>query len=165
MRSFIQFTGMLLYAIGPMAFAAGGAGGGDEGIANSQSEQFVKDPVIRAAKDGIAKQDWVRTQELLKKAIASNPNNADYHNLYAFTTRKGPNPNMNLVFSEYALALKIDPKHLGAHEYLGEAYLQTNDLAKAKEQLAALDKLCVYGCEEYSDLKRSVKEYEANHPK
>jgi hypothetical protein len=164
MRSFIRFMGMALYAFGPMAFAAGGGGGYDEGIANSQSEQFVKDPVIRAAKEGIAKKDWVGTQELLKKAIASNPNNADYHNLYAFTTRKGPNPDMKLVFSEYALALKIDPKHLGAHEYLGEAYLQSNDLAKAKEQLVALGKLCANGCEEYSDLKRSVKEYEANHP-
>jgi cytochrome c-type biogenesis protein CcmH/NrfG len=31
----------------------------------------------------------------------------------------------------YGKALKIDPKHRGAREYLGEAYLQMNDLLKA----------------------------------
>lgn len=141
--------------------AGGGSSGGN---GKSSGDDMVKDPVIRAAKDGIAKQDWSGTQALLKKAIASNPGNADYHNLLAYTTRKGPNPDMELVFSEYAEALRIDPKHLGAHEYLGEAYLQINDVTRAKEQLAALSKLCTFGCEEYSDLKRSLKQYESTHP-
>ena len=35
------------------------------------------------------------------------------------------------------------------------------DLARAKEHLAALDKLCFLPCEEYSDLKKAVQEYEA----
>lgn len=87
--------------------------------ANPQREEFVKDPTIRAAKSAIAMQDWVGAQELLRKAIAADPANADYHNLYAFTTRKGPDPDMTLVFSEYAEALRIDPNHRGAHEYLG----------------------------------------------
>jgi len=38
-----------------------------------------------------------------------------------------------------------------------------NNLAKAKEQLAALDKLCFLGCEEYRDLKKVIASYEANH--
>jgi hypothetical protein len=71
---------------------------------------------------------------------------------------------MNLVFSEYAEALRLDPKHRGAHEYLGEAYLQINEVAKAREQLATLSKLCTFGCEEYSDLKKSLKQYELAHP-
>jgi hypothetical protein len=96
---------------------------------------------------------------LLNKAIASHPGNANYHNLYAFAIRKGPDPDMSLVFSEYAEALRIDPKHRGAHEYLGEAYLQINDLTKAKVQLAALDKLCFFVCEEYSDLKQAITKY------
>ena len=40
----------------------------------------------------------------------------------------------------------------------------TNNLPKAKEQLAALDKLCFFGCEEYSDLKKAIANYEVNHP-
>jgi hypothetical protein len=72
---------------------------------------------------------------------------------------------MDRVFSHYNEALRLNPKHRGAHEYLGEAYLMTNSLAKAKEQLAALDKLCFFGCEEYSDLKKAIASYEVNHPR
>ena len=58
--------------------------------------------------------------------------------------------------------LTIDPKHRGAHEYIGEAYLILGDLPKAKEHLAALDKLCFLPCEEYTDLKKAVQRYEAS---
>jgi hypothetical protein len=35
------------------------------------------------------------------------------------------------------------------------------NLPKAKEQLATLDKLCFFSCKEYSELKKSIAEYEA----
>ena len=57
-------------------------------------------------------------------------------------------------------ALAIDPKHRGAHEYIGEAYLTLDDLAKAKTHLARLDSFCFLPCSEYSDLKKSVEAYE-----
>ena len=166
MKRCVQTIGVvLLLTLGAAAFGAGGGyGGGAGGGGKGAAEEVVTDPVIRAAKDGIAKQDWAGTQALLKQAIATNPGNADYHNLYAFATRKGPHPDMDLVFAEYQEALRLDPKHRGAHEYLGEAYLQVNNLAKAREQLALLDKLCLFGCEEYSDLKQALKQYEATHP-
>jgi hypothetical protein len=34
------------------------------------------------------------------------------------------------------------------------------DVAKAKEHLATLDRLCLFGCGEYDDLKKSIAEYE-----
>jgi len=60
----------------------------------------------------------------------------------------------------YQKALSINPEHRGAHEYIGEAYLQLNDAAKAREHLARLDKLCFFSCEEYRDLKKAVEAYE-----
>ena len=36
-----------------------------------------------------------------------------------------------------------------------------NDATKAKQHLAALDKLCFLPCEEYSDLKKAIAAYEA----
>jgi tetratricopeptide (TPR) repeat protein len=142
------------------ASAAGGGGGG--GGANAE-DATPTDPVIAAAKAAIAKKDWAGAQAGLKQALAANPNQADYHNLYAYSVRKGPNPDMALVFTHYSEALRIDPKHRAAHEYSGEAYLQVDDIAKAKEHLAVLDKLCRFGCEEYSDLKKAVARYEASH--
>jgi DNA-binding SARP family transcriptional activator len=67
---------------------------------------------------------------------------------------------MSEVFKHYNEALRIDPKHKGAHEYLGEAYLMVGNVAKAKEHLAQLDKLCFFGCSEYSDLKKAIAAYE-----
>ena len=140
------------------AFAAGGGGGGE-----GSDEKAGADPVIATAKAAIARKDWAAAQAGLKQALAGTPNNADYHNLYAYSLRKGPNPDMAAVFSHYADALRIDPKHRGAHEYSGEAYLEANDLPKAKEHLAALKSLCFLPCEEYTDLKKAVAVYETSH--
>jgi tetratricopeptide (TPR) repeat protein len=60
-------------------------------------------------------------------------------------------------FAAYRQALTLDPKHRGAHEYIGIAYVQSGQLAKAREHLAILDKLCSASCEEYRDLKEAVE--------
>ena len=119
-----------------------------------------RDPVLEQFEDAKAKNDWVTAQATLRQALARNPDNADYHNLYAYSIRKGPNPDMSLVFKHYNEALRIDPDHRGAHEYLGEAYLMVGNLAKAKEHLSVLDKLCFFPCDEYSDLKKAIADYE-----
>ena len=119
------------------------------------------DPVLEQATKTIAAKDWPQAQALLKDAIGRNPGNADYHNLYAYSIRKGADPDMNLVFKHYNEALRLDPRHRGAHEYLGEAYLMVGNLPKAKEHLSALDKLCFFSCSEFSDLKKAISEYEA----
>jgi hypothetical protein len=67
---------------------------------------------------------------------------------------------MSLVFKHYNEALRIDPKHRGAHEYIGEAYLMVNNLPKAKEHLGALDKLCFFPCSEYTELKNAIAAHE-----
>jgi tetratricopeptide (TPR) repeat protein len=155
MKVHVRLIGATLLAFSAAALAAGG-GGGSSGGAN-------EDPVVVAAKAAIEKKDWAGAQAGLKQALASKPNNADYHNLYAYSMRKGPNPDMDLVFKHYNEALRINPKHTGAHEYIGEAYLQVGNVVKAKEHLAALNKICFFGCEEYTDLKKDIAEYEASH--
>lgn len=157
-----QTTGIaiaLLCCLGAAHAAGGGGGSGGGG-----SETTATDPVIQTAQAAIASKDWAAAQATLLKALAANAKNADYHNLYAYSVRKSANPNMDVVFSHYGEALRLDPKHRGAHEYLGEAYLQVGNLPKAREQLAALDKLCLLSCEEYRDLKLAVASYEASHP-
>jgi len=138
------------------ALAAGGGGG------DSLSE-VPQDPAIARAQKAIAAKDWTLAAAVMRKALAVHPENADYHNLYAYSLRKGPNPDMKEVFREYEQALRIDPSHRNAHEYIGEAYLQVGNLAKAKDHLAALDKLCFLPCEQYSELKEAVEDYEAKH--
>ncbi|HUN68985.1 MAG TPA: tetratricopeptide repeat protein [Burkholderiales bacterium] len=125
----------------------------------------AKDAALEQARAAIGSKDWAGAQNILRDAVARNPQNADYHNLYAYSMRMGPNPSMDLVFRHYNEALRIDPKHRGAHEYLGEAYLMTGNVAKAKEHLAQLDSICTFGCEEYTQLKNAVAAYEQQHAK
>jgi Tfp pilus assembly protein PilF len=113
------------------------------------------------ARARIAAKDWTGARDILTKAVTRDPRNAEYHNLLAYAIRHTANPDMDVVFKHYGEALRIDPKHRGAHEYIGEAYLMVGNVGKAKEHLAALDKLCVFSCEEYRDLKRAIERYEA----
>ena len=119
-----------------------------------------KDPVLEKVSAATSRQDWPGAAGVLKSALSSDPNNANYHNLYAYSLRKGANPDMNLVFKHYNEALRLDPKLKGAHEYIGEAYLMVGNIAKAKEHLGQLDRLCFFSCSEFSDLKKAIAEYE-----
>jgi len=119
------------------------------------------DPVMDCYSAASERQDWEGAATAMRDAIASDPRNPDYHSLYAYSLRKSGSADMDLVFKHYNEALRLDPKHKGAHEYLGEAYLMVGNVAKAKEHLGALDKLCFFGCSEYSDLKRAISEHEA----
>jgi Tfp pilus assembly protein PilF len=123
------------------------------------------DPDLATARARIDAGNYAGATELLEKAVVRDPGNADFHNLLAYAIRKGPNPDMDRVFKHYGEALRLDPKHRGAHEYIGEAYLMVGNVGKAKEHLAALDKLCFFSCGEYRDLKRAIERYEASKKK
>ena len=127
----------------------------------ADSAPATSDPVLEQAAAAGERKDWPAAQALLREALAKTPDNADYHNLYAYALRKGANPDMSLVFKHYNEALRLDPKHRGAHEYIGEAYLMVGNLPKAKEHLAQLDRLCFFPCSEYTELKKAVADYEA----
>jgi len=122
-----------------------------------------KDAQMEQARAAISRQDWTGAQAILREAVASNPQSADAHNLYAYSIRKGPHPEMDLVFRHYNEALRIDPQHRAAREYLGEAYLMTGNVAKAKELLADLDRLCKAGCAEQAGLKSAISTFERQH--
>ena len=118
------------------------------------------DPVMEKVAAATSRQDWAGAAGVLKEALSADPGNANYHNLYAYSLRKSASPDMNLVFKHYNEALRLDPKHKGAHEYIGEAYLMVGNVAKAKEHLGQLDKLCFFSCAEYTDLKKAIADYE-----
>jgi Flp pilus assembly protein TadD len=134
-------------------------------LANADAGPVAQaDPVLENARAAFARKDWPAAQAGLRSAVATDPKNAEYHNLYAYSLRKGSSPDMSLVFKHYNQALALDPKHKGAHEYIGEAYLMVKNVAKAKEHLAQLDKLCLFSCQEYRDLKAAIAAYEKSAP-
>jgi tetratricopeptide (TPR) repeat protein len=136
----------------------------DPGAPGAQGQEAA-DPYLVEARAAIAGKNWQRASSVLRDALAKDAGNADYHNLYAYALRMGASPAMDVVFKHYNEALRIDAKHRGAHEYIGEAYLMIGNSGKAKEHLKALDSLCFFGCEEFGKLKKAIADYEAKHKK
>jgi len=88
------------------------------------------------------------------RGLAEDSQQADVYNLLGFTLRKTGDYETSLTY--YTKALDLQPDHKGAHEYLGELFVETGKLDKAKDQLAALEKLCPNGCEERDDLQKVI---------
>ena len=70
----------------------------------------------------------------------------------------------DLALKYYKRVIELDPRHRGAHEYIGEAYLMVNDLPNAEKHLAALRGICPLPCEELDDLEKAVAAYRAKRP-
>ncbi|MBI1394608.1 MAG: tetratricopeptide repeat protein [Betaproteobacteria bacterium] len=129
----------------------------------SDTADTTDDPNMTDGRAAIEAQDWARAVDLMKKAIAANPDNADAHNWLGFAYRKLGR--FDESFAQYDEALRLNPDHKAAREYLGEAYLMTGQLAKAEAQLAELRRLCTpIPCEEHKDLARAIDEYRKTHP-
>jgi tetratricopeptide (TPR) repeat protein len=92
---------------------------------------------------------------------APEKQSADWHNLMGFSLRLKTPPQLAMPEGHYQAALKINPMHLGALEYYGELLLLKNDLPGAQALLKRLEKACTSGCEELSDLQKSITAFKA----
>jgi tetratricopeptide (TPR) repeat protein len=79
---------------------------------------------------------------------------ADVYNLVGFSLRKTGDYKQAYTF--YRKALDFNPEHKGALEYLGELYVETGQVDKAKENVVLLKQLCPGGCEELEDLEKAI---------
>lgn len=127
--------------------------------------------VIQAAPDNmalgraaVAANNWRRAIDEFTLAVKNNAENADAHNMLAYSLRKQARPNLAKSFEHYGIALKLDPRHKGAHNYIGVAYLMDGKPELAKPHLAALESICGKQCEEYSDLARAMAAYKPDTP-
>ena len=123
------------------------------------SKEGQLDPDYAAGKAAIAAKDWSAAVRLLSSAALRDTRNADIENYLGYAYRQSGQ--LQPAFTHYQRALQINPRHRGAHEYIGEAYLLANNLTKAEEHLAALQGICLIPCEEYEDLKKAVADYRA----
>ena len=115
------------------------------------------DPDYAAGKKALDAKDWNAAIKSLSAAARRNPGNADIQNYLGFAYRKGAK--LDLAFKHYKQALSLDPRHRGAHEYIGEAYLMKGELKNAEKHLAALREICLLPCEELTDLEREISKH------
>ena len=152
-------TVLLFVLITSPAFSAGSSGGsGSGGEAKPVSQYQIGEKMINKAKKFEKKNKTDKAQKHYKKAIGyllkhnkKFPSDPDTLNYLGFSHRKvGDYENAEIY---YSLGLALDPKHVGINEYMGELFVATNRLDKAKERLAVL-KDC--NCKEYNELKQVI---------
>ena len=134
------------------------AGSSDSGSSKTKTKYDMAVTHIKAAKNfekkdklEKAKKSYLKAQKLLVQSNKNFPNKADTLNYLGFTTRKLGDFENGEKF--YLQGLKIDPKHTGINEYLGELYVATDRHNLAVERLEVL-KDC--NCKEYEDLKAII---------
>ena len=134
------------------------AGSSDSGSSKTKTKYDMAVTHIKAAKNfekkdklEKAKKSYMKAQKLLVQSNKNYPNKADTLNYLGFTTRKLGDFENGEKF--YLQGLKIDPKHIGINEYLGELYVATNRHNLAVERLEVL-KDC--NCKEYDQLKAVI---------
>lgn len=126
-----------------------------------ESRSSTSDSELDQVREVIAKSDYVTAISKLDALRKKKPEDADVLNLLGYSYRK--QGKFDQALNYYQSALKVQPGHRGANEYLGELYLETGRLQKAEERLAVLDKECFFTCKEYSDLKKSIDDYKQKH--
>jgi Flp pilus assembly protein TadD len=115
------------------------------------------DPDFKAGKKALRAENWNGAIAAFEFAALRDPTNADIQNYIGYAYRRLRQ--MGSAIGHYQKALMLNSRHRSAHEHLGEAYLVLGEPARAQQQLAALENLCLIPCEEYEDLKRAIAAY------
>jgi tetratricopeptide (TPR) repeat protein len=108
----------------------------------------------------IESQQYHEAIEYLRAVFFITPRDPNMLNYMGYSYRKIEKYDKAIDY--YKRALEEDPNHLGANEYLGETYLETDKLSLAEQRLATLKSACG-DCEEYQDLKKDIAGYKAPH--
>ena len=144
--STILFASALLSVV-PTVLAAPAAWAMDTDLSDSENPPDLSD-----ARAKIKAEDY---RGALADLRGMKPD-ADVFNLMGYSLRKSGDTAQALIY--YEKALDIDPRHKGALEYLGELYVETGQLDKAREKAELLRKICPSGCEELVALDRAISQ-------
>lgn len=125
--------------------------------AEIDSDLAATDQDYAAARHAIAAKQWEEAILRLRKAEVRHPDHADLQNDLGYAHRNLKQ--FDAAFKHYKRAIELEPRHRGAHEYIGEAYLMVGDVANAEKHLAALRAICLLPCEELADLEKAFAKY------
>ncbi len=170
--TFISAGALLLALSGGSAFAAGESGGGATD-ASSQctggkvySEQMKKcvdpeesmldDETIYQAGRSFAQAGRYGEAITVLSTIAAN-GDPRVLNYLGYSHRKQGRILVGLGY--YEEALKLNPDFTLARSYMGEAFLQLEDVDSARAQLHEIANRCGTGCDEYLALDRQIGDY------
>ena len=153
-----KFTFILIMFISSASLSAGTTSDSTIKVDNSDQIKIL----YKKAETYIEEENFKKSLKVLK-ALTKREDlsgfRADIYNLLGFSYRKLKKPDLDKSFAAYMMAIEIDPKHIGAHEYLGELYLMLDNRNKAIEMLAQLESFAGTTSEAYIDLNEAINQY------
>ena len=166
MRSILFAAGAAFCLAATASLAMGGGGGGGYGGNMSMMPSASFDD-YSSAKRLIKHQEYASAIPHLMKALEQHPKDADIMNYLGYTHRMvgvteqadARDKDFQASLAFYQAALAIDPMHKGVHEYLGELFLQMNNLNAAHHEMNELVILCPDGCDERDALSKALAAY------
>jgi predicted Zn-dependent protease len=102
--------------------------------------------------------DGKYAEALATLRTAANPADPRIETMMGFSLRKLGRLDEAMEF--YRRVLAAYPERTTTRQYLGEAFLQMGEPAKAKEQLAEIAKRCGTACEDYQLLAEAIAKFE-----
>lgn len=124
---------------------------GDPGL------DIASESALDTARGAIEDGNYRKAVKSLEKHVRDKRRDADALNLLGFSLRKLGR--YDEAEERYLEALEIEPRHLGANEYLGELYLRTDRPELARERLAVLERACPDTCAERRHLDQALTDY------
>ncbi len=110
-------------------------------------------PDLRSVRALIKAKNYTGALTELRALEPKNPV-ADVYNLMGFSLRKSGDRAQAMTY--YKKALALEPGHRGALEYQGQLFVEIGQIDDAKQNLAKLQKMCAFGCEEEADLRQAI---------
>ena len=158
LKKYLLFL-LISFIFNSYTYSASNSGGDNNGKSIKVNNYKKGSSLIKQAKKyekkGKNEKAKKRFSKALKYLLLSNkekPNQPNTLNYLGFASRKIGN--FEIAEQYYLEGLSINPNHFGINEYLGELYVNTNRLDKAKERLKVL-KNC--NCEEFKELNNAIK--------
>ena len=108
--------------------------------------------LLKQGETHLAAGRFVEADEALETALAVDPRNRAAYNALAKVAQREKLYGQSIRFTKKALAL--EPNDRDAIAIQGEAMVEMGAVARAKENLAKLQKLCPSGCPQLAELNR-----------
>ena len=134
------FVAVTLLSAAPIVLADGGSSGPDP----------VPSKIVRL----VESEQYDRAIPELEEFVMKNKKSADGWNWLGYSQRS--TGDLDGALKSYKKALRLDRKHLGANEYLGELYVMRGEMDEAQKQLKKLAKYCG-DCEEHQKLAEVIR--------
>ena len=146
---------------GSLSFAAGTDSGSSTNSSSSSNDKTTNSLDVNVefhkAKKLIYKKKYEKGLDTLKSIEEETPfgyTSADLYNYMGFASRKQKTPNYRDAENYYLKALSFDKNHIGALEYLGELYVETDRRDEALVLLNRIKDVAGDSSSEYKDLNK-----------